>query len=82
MLWISTTIGALAGLIGMYLSYHLDVSSGATIVLVNFVAFATVYSATANQRSRPGQKAAVPVSPLPMSPLTQPNTNQAAWSRD
>jgi predicted anti-sigma-YlaC factor YlaD len=31
----------------MYLSYDLDISSGATIVLVNFVAFAVVYALTA-----------------------------------
>lgn len=46
MLWISSTIGATAGLVGMYLSFHLDISSGATIVLVNFAAFAIVFAAT------------------------------------
>jgi ABC-type Mn2+/Zn2+ transport system permease subunit len=46
MLWLSTVIGALSGLVGMYLSYHLDVSSGATIVLVGFVMFAVVFAAT------------------------------------
>ncbi len=46
MLWLSTAVGAAAGLVGMYLSYHLDVSSGATIVLVNFAAFAVVFAAT------------------------------------
>jgi manganese/iron transport system permease protein/iron/zinc/copper transport system permease protein len=46
MLALSTAIGALGGLIGMYLSYHLDVSSGATIVLVDFAAFVLVYVAT------------------------------------
>ncbi len=50
MLWIAAGIGGLAGLVGMYLSYHLDVSSGATIVLVNFAAFAVVYGATAPRR--------------------------------
>jgi ABC-type Mn2+/Zn2+ transport system permease subunit len=35
----------------MYLSYHLDVSSGATIVLVGFVVFAVVF-ATTGQRGR------------------------------
>lgn len=39
MLWLSTAIGAATGLAGMYLSYHLDVSSGATIVLVQFAVF-------------------------------------------
>ena len=30
----------------MNLSYHLDISSGATIVLVNFALFAVVYAVT------------------------------------
>ncbi len=51
MLAISTTIGALSGLVGMYLSFHLDVSSGATIVLINFVVFLFAYAATARSRS-------------------------------
>ena len=46
MLWMSSLIGGLCGLIGMYLSYHLDVSSGATIVLVGFLAFTVVFAAT------------------------------------
>jgi manganese/iron transport system permease protein/iron/zinc/copper transport system permease protein len=46
MLWISTAIGALSGLAGMYLSYHLDISSGATIVLLDFVVFSAVFLAT------------------------------------
>ena len=43
MLWISSLIGGLSGLIGMYLSYHLDISSGATIVLVGCIIFAIVF---------------------------------------
>jgi manganese/iron transport system permease protein/iron/zinc/copper transport system permease protein len=46
MLWISTGIGGLSGLVGMYLSYHLDISSGATIVLLDFVVFVAVFLAT------------------------------------
>lgn len=46
MLILSTSIGATSGLVGMYLSYHLDISSGATIVLANFALFAVVYAAT------------------------------------
>jgi manganese/iron transport system permease protein/iron/zinc/copper transport system permease protein len=46
MLWISTAVGALSGLVGMYLSYHLDISSGATIVLLDFVVFVAVFLAT------------------------------------
>jgi len=44
MLWISSALGAAGGAVGMYLSYHLDISSGATIVLVDFCAFAAVYA--------------------------------------
>lgn len=33
MLLLSTAIGAFAGFVGMYLSYHLDIASGASIVL-------------------------------------------------
>jgi manganese/iron transport system permease protein/iron/zinc/copper transport system permease protein len=46
MLWISTAIGALSGLAGMYLSYHLDISSGATIVLLDFAVFSAVFLVT------------------------------------
>jgi manganese/iron transport system permease protein/iron/zinc/copper transport system permease protein len=52
MLWLSTVIGGLCGLIGMYLSYHLDVSSGATIVLVGFAVFAVVFAATGRKGLR------------------------------
>jgi manganese/iron transport system permease protein/iron/zinc/copper transport system permease protein len=46
MLWMSTTIGAVCGFVGMNLSYHLDVQSGPTIVLVAATAFAVVFMAT------------------------------------
>jgi ABC-type Mn2+/Zn2+ transport system permease subunit len=51
MLILSTSIGAASGLVGMYLSYHLDISSGATIVLVNFLLFAVAYGSTATTAS-------------------------------
>ena len=56
MLIISTTLGASSGLVGMYLSYHLDISSGATIVIVNFALFALAYAYTAARpaKRRPG----------------------------
>lgn len=44
MLVLSTALGAAGGLVGMYLSYHLDVSSGATIVLVDAAAFTAAYA--------------------------------------
>jgi manganese/iron transport system permease protein/iron/zinc/copper transport system permease protein len=52
MLWLSTLIGAVCGLVGMELSYHLDVSSGATIVLVGFVLFSVVFAVTGRRGLR------------------------------
>ena len=46
MLGLSVAIGTACGFAGMYLSYHLDVSSGATIVLVGAVLFAAVFALT------------------------------------
>ena len=46
MLWMSALIGSVCGLVGMYLSYYLDVSSCATIVLVGFALFVIVFSVT------------------------------------
>lgn len=46
MLWLSTTIGALCGFSGMVASYHLDVSSGAAVVLVGAGLFVVVFAAT------------------------------------
>ena len=51
MLWMSPLIGAISSLIGMNLSYHLDTSSGATIILVNAVAFGAVFT-TSGVRGR------------------------------
>jgi ABC-type Mn2+/Zn2+ transport system permease subunit len=39
MLWLSTLVGAVCGFVGMNLSYHLDVASGPTIVLVGAALF-------------------------------------------
>ena len=46
MLLLSTLVGALCGFVGMILSFHLDVSSGATIVLVGAAVFAVVFAVT------------------------------------
>jgi len=46
MLVLATAIGALCGFAGMNLSYHLDVQSGPTIVLVGATLFAVVFAAT------------------------------------
>jgi ABC-type Mn2+/Zn2+ transport system permease subunit len=46
MLLISPLIGAASGATGMYLSYHLDTSSSATIILVGTLVFVSVYAFT------------------------------------
>lgn len=46
MLWFATGIGAFTGFVGMNLSYHLDVQSGPTIVLVGASVFAVVFALT------------------------------------
>jgi manganese/iron transport system permease protein/iron/zinc/copper transport system permease protein len=53
MIVISTIIGAAAGVIGMYVSYWLDISSGATIVLLEAAAFAVALVGTTITRRRP-----------------------------
>lgn len=47
MILLSTLIGALAGLTGMYLSYYVDIASGATIVLLQASLFVVVLALTA-----------------------------------
>ena len=52
MLWISTTLGSIAGAVGMYLSWYLEVPSGTTIVLVNALAFVVVLVVTGGRTLR------------------------------
>ena len=51
-LWLSTLIGALCGLVGIYASYYLDISSGATIVLVAAALFLVVLGGTLRAQRR------------------------------
>lgn len=44
MLWYSVVIGALGGVVGMYLSWFLDISSGSSIVLTESAVFVVVYA--------------------------------------
>ena len=46
MLWLSALIGAVCGFVGMNLSYHLDVASGPTIVLVGGLLFVLALAVT------------------------------------
>lgn len=50
MVLLSILIGALTGLIGMYVSYYVDVASGATIVLLQAIIFGLVLAATSLQK--------------------------------
>jgi ABC-type Mn2+/Zn2+ transport system permease subunit len=54
MLWLSTAIGAACGFVGMVASYHLDIASGAAVVLVGAALFAVVFAATSSQKARSG----------------------------
>ena len=50
MLWISVITGAVCGFVGVYLSYHLDWSSGATVVITASIVFAIAYAVSALRR--------------------------------
>ena len=52
MLWLSTAVGAVSGLVGMIASYQLDVPSGTTIVLTAALLFVLVLAATGPGRLR------------------------------
>jgi ABC-type Mn2+/Zn2+ transport system permease subunit len=52
MLWLSTAVGAMSGLVGMVASYQLDVPSGTTIVLTAALLFVLVLAATGPGRLR------------------------------
>jgi ABC-type Mn2+/Zn2+ transport system permease subunit len=70
MLWLSTTIGAVCGLVGMNLSYHLDVPSGTTIVLTGAVVFAIVLAATGRRRVQRTAHLASHPKPAPTSTVS------------
>ena len=60
---LSTVLGALSGFVGIYLSYYVDVSSGATVVLVEAAMFSIVmaYTSLKGQFSLAGrQRSSVP----------------------
>ncbi|GAB4577469.1 MAG: metal ABC transporter permease [Anaerolineales bacterium] len=50
MILLSALIGALTGLSGMYLSYYIDIASGATIVLLQATLFGGVLAVTSLQK--------------------------------
>ncbi len=52
MLVTATALGAVCGAVGMYASYHLEIPSGTTIVLVNAVVFVAVLALTGGRTLR------------------------------
>jgi ABC-type Mn2+/Zn2+ transport system permease subunit len=48
---ISTVVGALTGLLGMFLSYYLDIASGASIVLLQALVFSVVLLISSLQKT-------------------------------
>jgi manganese/iron transport system permease protein/iron/zinc/copper transport system permease protein len=60
MLQLATGIGAVCGFVGMNLSYHLDVQSGPTIVLVAATLFAVVFVVTGTTGRRRAAAIAAP----------------------
>jgi len=70
MLWLSTAIGATCGLVGMNLSYHLDVPSGTTIVLTGAVVFAVVLAATGGRRLQRTAQLDSHAEPAPANPTS------------
>ncbi len=53
---LSGVIGTLCGVFGMYLSYYIDVSSGATIVLLGAAVFLVTLGASAARGARTGRR--------------------------
>lgn len=64
LLVIATLLGILCGMAGMYLSFYIDVASGATIVLIAATIFVLVMTVTLVQQRRRGLKASLAARPL------------------
>jgi len=69
MLILASIIGATSGAVGMNLSYHLDVQSGPTIVLVGATAFGIVFAFTGRQGQRRAARLDAHPEPSPVPAL-------------
>jgi manganese/iron transport system permease protein/iron/zinc/copper transport system permease protein len=72
MVFVSTAIGTLCGLVGLLLSYYLDVASGATVVLTAAAMFLVVLSATSARthlRAERSRRSAARLDPAQVSDL-------------
>ena len=59
MLWISVAVGTVSGFVGVYLSYHLNISSGASVVLVGAAIFVAAFVVSGvRRRELPARAAA------------------------
>ena len=67
MILLSTGIGAACGLAGIYISWFIDVSSGASIVLLSALLFVVVLTVTSLKERLPGYRGKVkrPTAPAP-----------------
>ncbi len=72
MLFLATAIGAITGFVGMNLSYHLDIQSGPTIVLVGATLFAAVFIVTGTRGLRRTGTIANHVPPHAVAPGSPP----------
>lgn len=52
-LGMSTSMGAISGVVGLYISYYADIASGPAIVLTNTLVFGAVYAITGILRLQP-----------------------------
>lgn len=67
MLWLSSSIGAACGFVGMNLSYHLDVPSGTTIVLTGATVFCVVLMVTGGRGLRRAARLDAHPDPTPVA---------------
>jgi ABC-type Mn2+/Zn2+ transport system permease subunit len=67
----STGIGAVSGLVGMYVSYYADVPSGTMIVLVGAAIFLVVFAFAGRSRRRRSAGLDSHVEPVPTSSVVR-----------
>lgn len=86
MLWLAVLLGATGGAVGMVASYHLDIASGPTIVVVESAAFALAYVVhlvRARLATAPAEEAdPAPAATAASQPATTLTTTAPARSAD
>lgn len=69
---IATTVGAVSSVVGLYLSYHVNAPSGATIVLTAAALFTLAAVATATQARWRAVRHSRALGAAPLAPVTRP----------